>query len=105
MFLFLDAFKQTDISSLVNVLAPVAYKWEQLALQLGFEYDAVQNIKAKTSLIPGAPQSYLQDVLGLWLKHKPPTQEYPTKSSLIQALQSESMDEMVLAKAVQEKYN
>ena len=105
LFLFLDAFKPADISSLVNDLATVAYKWKLIALQLGFEYDAVQNIKAKLSLIQGAPQSYLQEVLGLWLKHKPPTHEYPTKSSLINALQSKSTNELMLAKTLKEKYD
>ena len=103
--LFLDAFKPADISSLVNDLATVAYKWEQIALQLGFEYDAVQNIKAKPSLFHGAPLSYLQEVLGLWLKRKPPTHEYPTKPSLINALQSKSTNELMLAKTLKEKYD
>ena len=80
---------------LQNFLSPLAHKWDHIAVQLGFTYDEIENIRTKMVLIPKAPLSYLQELIGLWLKREPPKfQSYPTKSILIEALKSDSVMEL-----------
>ena len=99
-----DAFKTSHYATLLNDLTPVARKWDDIAIQLGFDYDQTQNIKANLSLIPQAPHSYLKEVIGIWLKQEPPKSQYPTISNLLEALKSESVGEVALSESLKEKY-
>lgn len=87
-----DAFRSTDFRMLLNLLSPLAHKWDLLAVQLEFTYDEIENIRTKVALIPKAPQSYLQELIGLWLKRGPP------KSILSEALKSDSVMELEIVK-------
>lgn len=83
---------------LLNLLSPLAHKWDHIAVQLRFTYDEIENIRTKVVLIPRAPLSYLQELIGLWLKREPSKfQSYPTKFTLSEALKSDSVMELEIA--------
>lgn len=76
----------------------MAHKWEILGVQLQFEYDEILNIRSKLALIPGAPLSYLQEMIGIWLNRQPPKYpSYPTLSMLIDALKCDAVAESNVA--------
>ena len=91
-----EAFQESDYGKLIHILAPIASKWQFLASQLEFTHHEISNIRSKLALLPEAPLSYLQEVIGLWLQHKPPKHLYPLKSTLFTALKSDAVDEAVL---------
>ena len=97
-----DAFKGEHYPILLNDLSRVAHKWVSIAIQLGFSYDEIENIRGKLTLAVQGSQGYLREVIGLWLKRDAPN--HPTLSALIQALNSESVAEVILSNSLEEQY-
>lgn len=52
-------------------------------------------------LMSGAPLSYMQEALYIWLQQKPPDKSWPTISHLCKALKTDVIDEDVLAADVE----
>lgn len=86
----------------MELLRPVAPKWNLLGLQLGIPMSEIQIIMAKPMLMTGAPLSYMQEALYIWLQQKPPDYPWPTISHLCKVLKSDVIDEDILASQVKE---
>ena len=85
----------------MEVLRPVAPKWNLLGLQLGIPMSEIQIVMAKPLLMSGAPLSYMQEALFIWLQQKPPDKPWPTISHLCTVLKTDVIDEDVLAAEVE----
>ena len=86
----------------MNLLDPVAHKWELLCLQLGVPQSDLSNIAADPMRLAGAPKTHLQDGLYVWIKKGG---EDCTVSALCGALEGPSVDEPVLASELKMKLN
>lgn len=86
--------------TLMNLLDPVAFKWELLCLQLGVPLSDLKNIESNPMKFSGAPKTFLQDGLYIWLQQEP---KQHTISVLCQALKEAVMDEEVLSKEIERK--
>ena len=82
----------------MNLLNPVAARWDIICLQLGVSQSDLNNISANPMKYHGAPKTYFQDALHAWLQKNPDT---CTISVLCGALRSESVGEVVLARNVE----
>ena len=69
--LCLDILTEEDLVSLMNLLRPVAHKWETLCVQLGVSMGDIKNIGANPMKFSGAPLTFLQDGLYVWLQNSP----------------------------------
>ena len=85
----------------MNHLKPIASHWRAVGLQLGLLYGELQVIAATPLLIPGAPVTYLQEVLSKWLDRAPPS---PTLTKLCGALRSHAVDQSRIALELEQQY-
>ena len=100
-FLFIiDVLTEADLSTLMNLLQPVAYRWNDLCLQLGVLQSDLNNIAANPMRMSGAPNTFLQDGLYIWLQKEPASCTIP---ALCEALKSPAVDETALANEVEER--
>lgn len=95
-----EVLTERDLSTLMRVLDPVAYKWDVLCLQLGVPEGDLKNIAANAMRIPGAPKTFLQDAIYTWLQQQ---NDQCTISSLCTALRSDVVDENVWSHEVEVK--
>ena len=89
-----------DLAVLMNLLDSVAYKWDQLGIQLEVPYTDLKNIEANPMRMAGAPKTFLQDALYMWMQRGG---DMCTILALCEALKSESVDEEVLAAQVEQR--
>ena len=75
----------------------VAHKWKTLGIFLKIPIGRLDNIEAKHH----DPEDRLREMLQVWLKQVHPP---PTWASIINALDSDSLEEQWLAKELREKY-
>ena len=92
--LYLEELCEADLPVLMNLLRPMASRWDCLCLQLGVLQSDLNNISAQPSRIPGAPVTFLQDGLYAWLQqgHKA-----CTITALCAALESPSVADLTLS--------
>lgn len=84
---------------LMNLLRPVAFKWESLCLQLGISQGDLNNISCNPMKIAGAPLSFLQDALYSWMQQS--DDDRHTIAVLCEALRANAVGEEVLAGRVE----
>jgi hypothetical protein len=94
-----DALGKVTFAMILNDLSPVAYKWKDIAIQLGSTFDEVKNIEVNLLIAVQGPQACLREVIGIWLKGD------PTIPALIEALKSESVGEAMLSETLEKKYH
>ena len=87
----------------MNLLRPVAARWYVLCIQLGVSHGDLDNIAANPLKLAGAPLTFLQDGLYVWLQQDPPSKR--TISALCDVLRSPVMDENRLCREVAESLN
>ncbi len=90
---------EEDLPHLMNVLEPVASKWDSICLQLGVPQSTLSNIQAKPTLLAGAPQTFLRSGLYEWMRSGAET---CTVSSLANALRTPSVNEVFLANEIED---
>lgn len=86
----------------MNLLDPVAFKWDLLCLQLGVPQSDLNNIVADPMRLAGAPRTHLHDGLYVWIKKGGSN---CTVLALCDALEEASVDEPVLASELRMKLN
>ena len=79
------------MAKLLNSLAPVAFKWYSIGIQLGFSPGQLNNINADCFC---DTKRCLQTLVGGWLKRISPP---PLLQALVTALASDSVEEEKLA--------
>ena len=94
---------ERDLKTLVNELRGIAYKWMVFGQQLGLSMGELQNISASPMLLSGAPVTFLQQVLYVWLHFEPPTHSWPTITDLCESLSSPAVEEEVLGAQVRQR--
>lgn len=99
-----DVLSVDHMGILMKLLRPVSPKWNLLGPQLGIPMTEIQIIMAKPMLIPGAPLSYMQEALYVWLQQKPPNYSLPTVSQLCAALRTDVIDEAILSEEINDYF-
>ena len=97
--LFLDVFRKDDLPFLMRELHDVAPKWQIFCSQLGVPISELNIIAAKPLLLSGAPVTYLQYALDLWICSK-----QSTLGVLCEALRTEVVGEDTMAVKVERRF-
>ena len=80
---------EKDLVHLMRLLQSYSYKWNPIGFSFGFTQHELKTIFGMLKLLPGAPVSYLQELLSQWVQW--PTEEHrndPTLEALCAALRS-----------------
>lgn len=96
--------KKSDIDVLLKLLSNSSDKWNNIGIELGFFLSELKQIRLSQSLLTGAPQSYLKELLQQWLEW--PTDSHPdppTLKALCTALRSSLVGQGCLADELEEK--
>lgn len=94
-----EILTEKDLGTLIRLLRPVAIKWEAFCVQLGVPFTEVQLIRQSPILFSGAPVSFFQEALQLWLSQR----KGCTISTLCAALRSDPVDANELAGQVEKE--
>ena len=62
------------------LLQSYSYRWNPIGLNLGFTPHELVQISSMVRLLPGAPGSYLQELLSQWVQW--PTTDHPSHSTV-----------------------
>ena len=96
----IEELSEADLPLLVDLLIPIASKWDILCLQLGILQSTINNILADPLKLSGAPRSFLQGGLYAWLQRG---LGVCTITALCKALEAPSVAEFVLRNHVETK--
>ena len=101
-----DVLSERDLTFLMNALRALASRWLLLGQQLSISMAELSNISAKPMLLHGAPLTFLQEMLYVWLGSIPPSSgvEWPSMRALCVALRSEVINEAVLAVELEHQF-
>lgn len=100
-----DALSDSDLATLIKLLRPVVSLWDILGVQLGVPQAEIQIIKAKPLLLAGAPLSFLQEMLYIWLQRKPPEHDWPTVRQLCDTLEGDVLEANIVAENVKASFS
>lgn len=98
-----DRLTTKDLHTLLTMLHGATTKWELIGLALGFDPEDLKIIEQTPTLIPKGPVAYLREMLHQWLKWCPPNHEWPTVSSLCEALRSPTVGDECLADTLKDQ--
>lgn len=96
---------ESHLGIILELLAPFAYKWKKIGIALGFTLSELQVIDtAKPPLYFGTPNSWLREMLSMWVQWTPETLhgKYSTLEDLVKALKSEIVELAGVAEKVEE---
>ena len=85
-----------DLATVLNETFPCCAKWYNLGVLLQMDVGTLERIKAQY----GDPGDQLREVLRTWLT----TSDNPTWEAMVQALKSPVINEVRLARDLQQKY-
>ena len=93
-----EILSSSDLSKVLKEVLPVAVKWYNLGLELGFEPHELDNIRASHST---QVEDCLREILKKWLSHHSLS---PTWRSLVAALKVSTVDSPCVAAQIEGKY-
>ncbi len=93
-----ESVKINDFRDLLNSLLPKASHWVLIGIQLGLEMDVLNIIKANSS---GGVEECLTKALQKWFNRTPNA----TWNEVIAALRTPALDEIRLAKELEQKFS
>ena len=89
-----------EIRDIIEKLIPCAAKWRFLGTMLEIPKGILDNIEVKPTNIPGAPRSYLLDMLNYWNDNI----SSASIKSLAEALRTDMVAEVELAESLLKQF-